>query len=314
MSRPVIFDTDAGTDVDDLYALALILAHPELELLGVTTCDGDTAARARLVTKMLRLAGREDVPVFAGPRCPLRLTGTPGGAEYRQKLTHTRLVEAGDPESGAEYGDAVGFVLETLGAAEKPVTIICTGPMTNLGELLHRASAEHRSRIASLALMGGEVHSERTEHNVEVDPEAAAVVLGSGLPIFLGTWSVTRELFFTMEEVDRLIGVAPPPLLRALHAGTRMWWRSGIRGKPGPVCYDVVPVFWAAGERAGISCVRLDAVDVELGEGPLRGRTVSRNPVAEAKPISETVPDCLAVSSALDSAALKKRYIELVFG
>ena len=95
MAIPVIFDTDAGTDIDDLYALALILAHPELELLGVVTADGDTQARARLVAKMLRLAGREDVPVRAGLTCPLALAGKPEGAGYQQKLTHCGLVEPG---------------------------------------------------------------------------------------------------------------------------------------------------------------------------------------------------------------------------
>ncbi len=58
MPVPIIFDTDAGSDVDDLWALALIVSHPELNLAGVTTVSGDTQARARLVAKTLRLAGR----------------------------------------------------------------------------------------------------------------------------------------------------------------------------------------------------------------------------------------------------------------
>ncbi|HEX2863511.1 MAG TPA: nucleoside hydrolase, partial [Deinococcales bacterium] len=62
----IILDTDIGTDVDDIMALALILASPELNLLGVTGAYGDTALRAKLSRRVLDLAGREDVPVLAG--------------------------------------------------------------------------------------------------------------------------------------------------------------------------------------------------------------------------------------------------------
>src|SRR3954464_1469174 len=65
---PVIFDTDIGTDIDDAYALATLLHHPEFELLGVITVSGDAVARARLAAKRLQVAGRDwrRVPVYAG--------------------------------------------------------------------------------------------------------------------------------------------------------------------------------------------------------------------------------------------------------
>src|SRR5215467_10346800 len=67
----VILDTDIGTDVDDCLALALILASPELQLEGVTCVYGDALLRARMVRKLLRLAGREEVPVYVGAEKPL---------------------------------------------------------------------------------------------------------------------------------------------------------------------------------------------------------------------------------------------------
>src|SRR5258708_18655945 len=71
---PILLDTDIGTDIDDAFALALILESPELDLLGVTTVSGDTQARARLAAKMLWEAQRRDVPVAAGePGKPLRI-------------------------------------------------------------------------------------------------------------------------------------------------------------------------------------------------------------------------------------------------
>src|SRR6185436_14608922 len=63
---PVIFDTDIGTDIDDAYALVQILHSPELKLLGVTTVSSDAVARARLAAKLLAVAGRPEVPVYAG--------------------------------------------------------------------------------------------------------------------------------------------------------------------------------------------------------------------------------------------------------
>ncbi len=70
---PVLFDTDLGTDIDDAYALAQVLLSPELKLLGVTTVSGDAVARARLAAKLLAVAGRPEIPVYAGtgtpPRC-----------------------------------------------------------------------------------------------------------------------------------------------------------------------------------------------------------------------------------------------------
>src|SRR5690606_24072096 len=68
---PLLFDTDIGTDVDDCLALAVLLGSPEIDLLGVTTVYGDVALRARMVRKLLDLAGRDDVPVLVGDGAPL---------------------------------------------------------------------------------------------------------------------------------------------------------------------------------------------------------------------------------------------------
>jgi inosine-uridine nucleoside N-ribohydrolase len=314
MTTPVIFDTDAGSDIDDLYALALIVAHPELELLGVTTVAGDTQARARLVAKMLRLQGPGDVPVRAGIGAPSALAGRPEAATYRQNLTHCDLVTEGDPEWAAEYADGVEFILETLGKASRPVSLIGTGPWTNVAEVLRRASEEQKSKVECLALMGGEVHLLHSESNVKNDPEAADLVLASGVPIFLGTWSVTRKLFFTMGEIDELLSEPESPFLQALHKGTRMWWGEGLTAKPGPVLYDVVPAFWAAGERGNISCISLEKLPVELKGERTRGMTVTSPwQLASAPEVAETAAGYIAVTHDMDAAALKKRYAELVF-
>lgn len=315
MTRRVIFDTDAGSDFDDLYALALILKHPQLHLLGVTTVSGNTQARARLVAKMLRLAGRQDVPVRAGIRIPEALVKRGvDEASYKQRLTHCDLVGVGDPEDGREFGDAISFVLDQLARADEPITIIGTGPWTNIAEVLGRADERQISMIECVALMGGEIRILHAEPNVRSDPEAADLILRSRVPIFLGTWSVTRQLSFSMAEVAALTRGSRSPFVQALRRGTELWWGEGAKYKPGPVCYDVVPVFWAAGEREAISCIRLDAIPVELTGTLTRGMMVV-HPWTLLNPerTETTSADYLTITDSLDAEALKQRYIDLVF-
>lgn len=314
MTANVIFDTDAGNDIDDLYALALILKHPNLNLLGVTTVSADTQARARLIAKMLRLADRSDVPVYAGIRMPEALVQRGvDQATYKQNLTHCDLVTADDPEYGQAYGDAIDFMLEQLTKAEAPVTLIGTGPWSNIAELIRRADAQQKSMIECIALMGGEIHLLLAESNAKGDPEAVDLILKSKLPVFVATWSVSRQLDFPMAEVQALMGESSSPFLQVLRATTEMWWGDGARYKPGPVCYDVVPVFWAAGERDAISCIRFDSIPVELEGTHTRGMMVLHPwRLMHPETTATTSPEYITLTNAMDAEALKQRYIDLV--
>ncbi|MEM7028564.1 MAG: nucleoside hydrolase [Chloroflexota bacterium] len=315
MRTNVIFDTDAGGDIDDLYALALILKHPNLKLLGVTTVSADTQARARLIAKMLRLAERQDVPVHAGIRIPAALAKQ--GMEetdYKQYLTHCDLVDANDPEYGKEYSDAISFILETLRYTEAPITLIGTGPWTNIAEVIRQADAKQKSMIASIALMGGEIHLLHTESNVHHDPEAADLILQSGIPLFLATWSVSQQLAFSMAEVATLTQNSPSPFVQALRLATDMWWAYGVEYKPGPLCYDVIPIFWAAGERAQISCIKLDSIPIELTGTHTRGMMVVHPwKYMNAEQTDTISSEYLTITDVLNAEALKQRYIDLVF-
>ncbi|MEM7532929.1 MAG: nucleoside hydrolase [Chloroflexota bacterium] len=315
MRTNVIFDTDAGGDIDDLYALVLILKHPNLNLLGVTTVSADTQARARVIAKMLRLAERPDVPVYAGIRIPKAFVQR-GMDEttYKQYLTHLELVTTDDPEHGQAYGDAVAFILEALRQTETPITLIGTGPWTNIAEVLRLADEQQKSMIDAVALMGGEVHLLHNESNVLHDPEAADLILHSGVPIFLATWSVCRHLTFTMAEVAALTHDSPSPFLQALREATDLWWNAGVDYKPGPMCYDVIPVFWAAGEREPISCIKLDELTVELAGTHTRGMMVVHPwERMNAEKTDTTSADYLTITDSLNTEVLKERYIDLVF-
>lgn len=312
----VIFDNDAGSDIDDLYALALILKHPNLELLGVTTVSGDTQARARLIGKMLRLGDHGHVPVRAGIRIPedqLRRGVNP--EEYRINLTHCQLVTSEDPEHGREYDDAVAFILKTLEETSEPITLIGTGPWSNLAEVVRQCTEKQRANIKCIALMGGEIHLNLCESNAKGDPEAVKIICDSGLPVFIAGWSPSRELNFPMPEIEELTRDHPSAFVQALRGGTDLWWGKGSRFKPGPVCYDVIPVFWAAGDRENISCIGLDRVEVELEGIHTRGMMVVHPWIRMAAPsVTQTSPDSLTFADRIQADAMKARFNALVFG
>lgn len=315
MTVNIIYDTDAGGDIDDLYALALILKHPNLNLLGVTTVSADTQARARVIAKMLRLASREDVPTFAGIRIPQsQVERGVDEANYKQYLTHLDLVDVDDPEHGKEYGDAVTFILEQLSQTQAPITLIGTGPWTNIAEVIRRATKKQKSMISSIALMGGEIHLLHTESNVHHDPEAADLILQSGLPIFLATWSVSQQLFFSMAEVAAFTQQYPSSFNQALQQATELWWDYGVEYKPGPICFDAIPVFWAAGDREEISCIRLDEIPIELNGSHTRGMMFV-HPWARmnSEKADSTSSSYLTITDSINAADLKQHYIDLVF-
>src|SRR5947207_1952562 len=125
---PIILDTDVGTDIDDAFALALVLRSPGLDLIGVTTVSGDTAARAAIAAKMLKEAGRTNVPVFAGP---------PG-----KKLPCAQCRWAEGFQSPELHNDgAIEFLDREFNRRPGELTLVTIGPLTNVAALLKRDPA-----------------------------------------------------------------------------------------------------------------------------------------------------------------------------
>lgn len=126
---PVILDTDIGGDIDDTWALAMILKSPELDVKLVVSDAGNTPYRARIIAKMLETAGRTDVPVGVGIEhenyCHLRQATWVEGYEL-----------ANYP--GTVHKDGVGAIIDTIMTSPDPVTLICIGPVPNIGEALRR--------------------------------------------------------------------------------------------------------------------------------------------------------------------------------
>ncbi|NSW53230.1 MAG: nucleoside hydrolase [Anaerolineae bacterium] len=132
---PVILDTDIGTDIDDTWALAMLLGSPELDLKLVLTEHGDTRYRARLAAKLLERAGHADIPIGIGVQTEMNV-----GAFQAPWVAAYDL----DQYPGPVYADGVQAMIDLVLSAEETVTVIAIGVVTNLAEALRR-----EPRIAS---------------------------------------------------------------------------------------------------------------------------------------------------------------------
>lgn len=211
MPIPIILDTDIGSDVDDALALALILASPEVELLGISCVYGDVTLRARMALKLLRLAGREDVPVHAGAERPLL------GQREVWWAGHEGQGLLGPEDDALEPAPepAVELIRRTVRSRPGEVHLAAVGPLTNVALAL-AADPELAGRLAGLWVMGGVVREGTAkalapaDHNFRCDPQAAHIVLNAGAPLHLVTWDVTRQVWIDGPGVERLKAVGTP--------------------------------------------------------------------------------------------------------
>lgn len=215
--RPLVLDTDIGTDVDDLLALLLILAEPAIDLVGVTTVHGDTELRARIAQAVVDRLGRSSIPVVAGEGATL--SGTPvdwKGHEGQgiDPLPVYRSRGSGAPEFLCDQARLAGDQLEILGIA----------PPTNLALALNRDSG-FAARVKHLFLMGGALRPPHREHNFIADPQATRLVLAAGIPTTLIGLDVTLKLPFSRQDAASLCAASSNPLARLVYGQSDRWLR-----------------------------------------------------------------------------------------
>jgi len=216
VARKIIIDCDPGQD--DAVALFLAMASPDdLDLLGVTTVGGNvplelTHRNARL---MCDIAG-SDVPVFAGCTKPmLRPLRT---AEMIHGETGINGIEVSEPVTPLQSQHAVEFIIDTLLAADDGgITLVPTGPLTNIGTAIDREPAI-LAKIEQIVLMGGAMREggNRTpsaEFNILVDPDAADIVFQCGRPITQMGLDVTHQVLSTRDRVERIRALNNPVAL-----------------------------------------------------------------------------------------------------
>ena len=271
----ILIDCDPGHD--DMVAILLACASPQLEVLGVTTVAGNqtgekTWANAR---RILTLIGRTDIPAARGADRPLlrepivapEIHGVSG-------LDGAELPAPGFPGSGEH---AVDFLIRTVMGSTEPVTLVPTGPLTNVALALRREPALAR-RVQRIVLMGGAVRDSNVtpaaEFNIYVDPEAARIVFECGAPLVMVGLDVTNRARLSFADIDEMaswqgrISRLLAPLLRFFARANRE-----VFGFDGAPLHDALAVAHLL--RPEVIRTRSMNVVVETAGEYTRGRTVA---------------------------------------
>ena len=183
----ILIDTDIGDDIDDAFALTLA-ANAGLDIAGVTTVFRNSYQRAQMATYLLRLCGRAEIPVRAGADLPLvqRVEFLRPPEIYQkeeEKGYYTLpqyLPEMENERVSPEHG--VDFIIRTARENAGRLVVLLIGPMTNLALAIRKAPDLVRS-IREVQFIGGNFSTEFPEWNIACDPEAARIVLTSGIPV-----------------------------------------------------------------------------------------------------------------------------------
>lgn len=211
MPERIIIDCDPGQD--DAINLLLALSSPdELDVLGITTVAGNVPLRLteRNARMMCDIAGRADVPVFAGCARPMQ----------RELITAEEVhgtngidgIEIFEPLQRLGKGHAVDFIIDTLRANDDAsIALVPTGPLTNIALAMQR-DPSIVAKISRIVLMGGAMReggntTPSAEFNIVVDPHAADIVLNCGRPITVMGLDVTHQVLATRKRIDRIRAV-----------------------------------------------------------------------------------------------------------
>ena len=236
----VIVDMDIGDDIDDAFALALLLQSPDIEIVGITTDWGDTALRGRLLERLLRETGHAGIPVAQG-------IATPNPTPFTQARYAQRGVAPSRPPQ-----DAIDFILREIKRQPGQITILALGPLTNIGAVIARDAATF-TKVKQVVMMGGSVRAgyrksqyvparpADKEYNIASDVKGAQALFASGVPIVMLPLDSTQ---IRLDEVERnAIFGHGSPLTDAVTLLYHQWidsyqpWSSNM-----PSLFDVVPV------------------------------------------------------------------------
>lgn len=279
----VIFDTDfAVPPQDDGMALILALKSPELKILGITTVAGnETVQRSTSdALRVLEIANRTDIPVYQGFYRPFL-------HEKSDYATHVHgkwwSDEPPTPPPGgfakkqAEKESALDFIIRTVDENPGQITIIAIGPLTNVAAAI-RQQPGFAAKVKRIVIMGGAIAyleggggnvTPNAEFNFWVDPEAAQVVIRSGIPCVLTPLNATRKTAFTRNDYERVVA-ANTPLTNLMKARMDPFFEKQPDAKP--QMYDQLTV--ASLIDPTLVKVQDLFVDIDITHGPDYGASI----------------------------------------
>jgi purine nucleosidase len=282
----IILDCDPG--IDDALAIAFACGHPGLELLGLTTVGGnvDLARTTANALSVRDFVGCPEVPVVAGSPAPLLRSVLDARHVHGESgLGAARLAAA---LSGARDGHAVDFLIDTIGAAPGRITLVATGPLTNIA-LAVRREPRLVTQVRDFVIMGGSAGrgnvTPAAEFNIAADPEAAAIVFGAGWTVTMVGLDVTYQARATLGVLERMRGLGRlgADLLLPALSGYRYEAAAALGRAPGqgdgPAVHDVCALALVA-EPSLFGCVPA-RVEVETAGRWTAGMTVTDFTAAE---------------------------------
>jgi inosine-uridine nucleoside N-ribohydrolase len=225
-------DTDIGDDIDDAFALGLILRSPELKVVGISTAFGDTAMRSRIVDRFVAAMGMQTNLTSAGVR-----------TETDNPMTQRAY---GEQWPVGKVPDGVAAMLEAIRAHPSEITLIGLGPLFNVGAAIDRDPVTFR-KLKRVVLMGGSIEhgynggkGEPTpaepEWNIKQDPKGAAKLLASGVPVFMAPLDSTQ---IPLDEAEReTIFAAGTPLTDQIALLYRQWVAHSWNHSQTPTLFD----------------------------------------------------------------------------
>ena len=241
---PVILDTDIGGDIDDTWALAMMLKCPELDVKLVVSDTGDAVYRSKLIAKMLEVAGRTDIPVGMGINFD----------QKKERMRQAQWVEDYDLSKypGTVHQDGIGAIIDTIMNSPRPVTLICIGPVPNIGKALQR-----EPRITQNARFVGMHGSIRVGYggSKEISRECNVVNHTPACQeAFTAPWDMTITpldtcgLVVLKGEKYKAVEQCRDPMIQALMENYRYWSLAYTGKEPAgtsSVLFDTVAVYLA---------------------------------------------------------------------
>jgi len=273
--KRILIDCDPGHD--DMMAIMLACASAELELAGVTTVAGNQTGEKtyRNALRTLTLIGRTDIPVARGADKPLLRPLTV--APEIHGVSGLDGADLPEPSFQGIAESAASFIVRTLMGSHDPLTLVPTGPLTNVALALLE-EPKLAGKLERIVLMGGAVAdsniSPAAEFNIYVDPEAAKIVFGSGIPIVMVGLDVTNKALLSFMDIDEMaswkgrVSRVVAPLLRFFAQANR-----DIFGFAGAPLHDALAVAHLL--RPEVIRTRRMNVEIETAGELTRGRTVA---------------------------------------
>ncbi len=244
---PVILDTDIGADIDDTWAIAMMLKSLELDVKLIVSDTGDTDYRARLIAKMLDVAGRTDIPVGVGIRQSEELGPQGEWIEDYQLSDYP----------GEVRPDGVDAIIRTIMDSPETITLICIGPMGNIAEALRRepaiaAKSKFVGMHGSVYIGYGGSPEPAAEYNVRADARACREVFAADWREAVITPVDTCGLVRLEGDRYRRVLESDDPLVRAVIENYRIWSVGRESFDPesaSTILFDTVAIYLAFSRR-----------------------------------------------------------------